>query len=173
MATRTTSAMDAYRQRMADEGRRPSFDSAGNVRGYRSRPGAPTVGGGGFGVPGMATPGNATPQDAWNSFFHKPAPAPSPQPVTPPASNISLAPETTPDAASMAATTPRPYSQPATDPSDLYSTAAQSHASYLEKSAGGWISTTPFEASRIGQKYGGKTMLTSAKLDNSFDSLLQ
>lgn len=117
-----------------DEGRRPSYDITGRIRGFRSRPGAPTVQPQQFGVTNIQGATNATPMDAWNRFFHKtPAPAtPSPF-ITPPPSN--LAPVVPPDASGMAGTITRPYTTPQvtspSTPESIYGQAAQGHADYL------------------------------------------
>lgn len=77
---------------MAAKGRAPSYDAGGNVRGFRSRPGAPlskrdTLGG--LGVAGDANSPDR--QNAWDAWFGKQAkpsgvmaPAAPAEPVDPP-----------------------------------------------------------------------------------------
>jgi hypothetical protein len=187
---------------MEQEGRRPSYDNEGQIRGYRSRPGAPTAQSGMFGTTSLTSGSGATPQDAWDKFFNKGAgndsaspaqPAPvnaTPAPIAVPPSNIALAPETPPDATSMAKTLPRPYTAPRVTADSLYQQAGASHDDFMRKM---WYSPPQKlgVAESIALKYGGAkalqdTMNTRAwnsgefarkvwqspKLDRAFDSLL-
>ncbi len=130
---RTLSAVELAAR--AAEGRRPSYDSSGHIRGFRSRPGAPTAQPLEFGMANVSGATNATPMDAWNRFFHKtptpatpPPAAPAPF-ITPPPSN--LAPVVPPDTTGMDSTTPRPYTTPQVSADAIYGQAAQGHADYL------------------------------------------
>jgi hypothetical protein len=178
--------------RMEEEGRQASYNADGEIRGFRSRPGAPTVEPNAFGVANMTSGTGGTPMDAWNKFFNKDsgATAPVAAPINVPPSNISLAPETPPDAAGMASMLSRPYSSPSATPDSLYAQAAKSHEGYLQ---GVGASPTPTRgvAENIALKYGGTSALADtlrtrastrarsfgrarmSKLDQSFDSLLE
>lgn len=176
--------MEARRARMEEQGRQPSFNSAGEIRGYRSRPGAPNVSDSGFGVSSLTSGSGGTPQDAWDSFFNKGA-KPAQAPISVPPSNVSLAPETPQDASGMASTLSRPYSAASAAPSALYAEAAKSHQGYLQNT-GMTEGTKNGVAENIAFKYGGvqglsdtlRTRVASrskrtAKLDQSFDSLME
>jgi len=145
---------------MVAEGRRPSFDSAGNIRGWRSRPGAQQAPASQFGVPGISGPSSATPEKDWRDFFKKPpaSTAPTTPPnVTPSPSRpmtsadfsgngrISLAPESPADATAMVGSS-RPFTTPRIDARDLIRQANTAND--------GWISTSRNEALAIGAKYG-------------------
>jgi len=200
---RRTSAMEARRLRMEQEGRRPSYTADGEIRSYRSRPGAPTVEPNPIGTTSLTSGSGETPQRAWDNFFNKgayaksaptaksaPAAQPTPSPIPVPPSNIALAPETPPDATSMAKTLPRPYTAPKVTADSLYQKAATSHNDFMRTA---WYSPPQKlgVAESIALKYGGAkalqdTMNTRAwnsgefarkvwhspKLDRAFDSLL-
>jgi hypothetical protein len=67
---------------MSANGRTPSFDSRGSIRGFRSRPGAPTVGSSLYNdadKPGMG--GGLTQNSVWNNTFRRPTFTPQVQTV--------------------------------------------------------------------------------------------
>lgn len=143
-------------RRRANPSRRPSYDQRGNIRGFRSVPGATpsyqdAAPSGAPLIRSLPTADQATgftDSGAWDRFFHKrdfatkpttPTPAPSP------ASNAfataggffpSLAPTTPPDAASMASTMSRPYAAPRVSADSLYRDAAKSHLAYVNGQIG-------------------------------------
>lgn len=144
MATRRSNAAELYR-RSIEEGRRPSYDSAGNIRGLRSRPGASMhprdEAQAAYRLPPADPATGFTDDQAWKSFFQPTAPPPrASQPdVTAFQTAGGLLPELAPQGAGnaedMASFISRPYASPKANPSALYRAAASNHSAYLGKGA--------------------------------------
>jgi hypothetical protein len=131
-------------RRSLEEGRRPSYDSEGNIRGLRSRPGATMsprdAAQAPYRLPAADPNTGFTDDDAWKSFFHPPKPPRAAQPDTNAFQTAGgllpeLAPQGTGSADDMASFISRPYASPQANPSALYSAAANNHATYLRKGA--------------------------------------
>lgn len=183
-----TNAVEKLRQQMMPN-RRPSLDSGGALRGFRSVPGA------------RQNPRNRedmrayddlresaglnglTPQDEWDAMMGKrppvtPTPNPNPNagqengtaPLPPPGSfgddgmSTMLAPEMAANAAAMASVKPRPYS-----PASLYQEAAQRHAKYLSD----YTTTGRFGPQRaIRTPYGTGSVRPVSAVDREHDDLM-
>lgn len=183
---------------MAEDGRRPSYDADGEIRGYRSRPGAPQA------VPqvGLTSSSNATPQDAWDRTFRRGSSVMPPTPVagqpeqapwgsspsawTPPPS--SLTPEGPADSSGMASIAPRPFTTPRPSADSLLNETASAHSAYLgaapssaPRGTDGWVSPTQQQSWDIRQKYSTHKLNTgqmkrtlpvlARKMQTDYDSL--
>lgn len=140
---------------MADEGRRPSYDQEGNIRGYRSRPGAPTVDPLQFGVANMTSGSGGTPMDAWRSFFQSATPVAAPTVeapqlgqanINPNGTATSLIPEAAPDAAGMAGVASRPFAAPKVPSAQPFAGTGGNFGSTAQNLPSGLTLTSPKHA---------------------------
>lgn len=186
-SARSTNGRNASVQQMGAVGRQPVYNLRGQIRGFSSHPGAPTVGQP-LGIVG--TPGTIEHDNAWRNFFGplpgstpaSPSPSASaapamPPPVAPGSSNedaqayAANQPSAAPAAAGSSEEDAQAFAP--TNPQDAISATVDAHSTWLKNNgipipppapavdpaAGGYTVTSPTEASGIAAQYAPKPVV--------------